>query len=119
MIQVLCHCLTCRKLSGSTNAMAAMVPEPALKSSGDKARVTYGTHETGMKFDFYGCESCPSTLYKSADGYPGVLFVFLGNLDEDQEGVAGKPTVEMFTKYRVEWLNQLEDSAQFEAFPTQ
>lgn len=100
--------------------MAAMVPESAFTLSSSKSRLTHGTHETGMEFEFYGCETCPSTLSKKApSAYPGVVFVFLGHVDEEEAGVEKKPGAEMFTKYRVGWLNPLEGTVQFKEFPTQ
>ena len=70
-----------------------------------------------MKFEFRGCENCPSTLYKLPDGYPGMGFVFLGVIDDEKEGVGQKPAVEMWTKYRVAWAKELEGTVQFEEFP--
>lgn len=73
-----------------------------------------------MGITFYGCDSCPSLLYKTADGFPGAVIVFAGTLDGDESiETEGKPTGELWTKYRVPWLSALEGCAQFEEFPPQ
>ena len=105
-------------MSGSTFLTALLIPEQNLKINVEPAHVSDATHEVGMKMRFYSCDSCPSTLYKTADGFPGLKIVFAGTLDgEDSIAKEGKPEGELWVKHRVPWLSPIEDCQQFEGFP--
>lgn len=147
--QALCHCHTCRKLTGSAYATAFLVPDPADSTTSaspaatspadadtDKPkadfkctsktstppRTTQGTHETGLAMTFYSCSKCPSTLFKEAKaGFPGVLIVFAGTLDADADGrdgleALGAPQAELWVKYRLPWLREVEGAKQCQEF---
>lgn len=116
----------------------AKAPDFVLRSAtGAKPRQTSGTHECGLDMTFFGCQSCPSTLYKRApEGFPGLLIVFAGGLDHEsasaEEGEAkantsahrgrgglegwGPPQVELWVKYRLPWINELEGVKQCQEF---
>lgn len=157
-MKALCHCLTCRKLTGSAYATAFLIPDPdydsdspastaptptAHKKSGSgefklhsltntPAKQTEATHETGLAMTFHSCAKCPSTLYKTAkDGFPGLLVVFAGCLDAEQEDGGGgettrraqgglegwgTPQAELFVKYRLPWVKEVEGAKQCEEF---
>lgn len=67
---------------------------------------------------FYGCDSCPSTLYKTAEGFDGFKIVLAGTLNSvDSLATEGKPDAELWVKYRVPWLAPLPGCQQFEGFP--
>ena len=64
--QVLCHCLTCRKISGSTNTVCFLVPDTDFdfKSSGSSLKVTITRHEAGMRLQSLSCGDCGTYLCK-------------------------------------------------------
>lgn len=71
-----------------------------------------------MTMQFHGCDTCPSTIYKTAAGFAGFKIVFAGTLDGSEDvGTEGKPQQEIWVKYRVPWLSALEGCEQFEEFP--
>lgn len=134
--QALCHCLTCRKLSGSGYTTCFLVPDP--DSSPEAAsnfklesktntplRESSAVHEIGLKIDFFGCAKCPSMIYKTApDGFPGVLILFAGSLDGGEgdlraKGGAealGSPQAELWVKYRLPWLREVDGAKQCQQF---
>lgn len=116
-----------------------MLPDPASSSSdpsgpslkltsktNSKLRETPGKHEIGLDMFFYSCSKCASTLYKSApDGFPGVIIVFGGTLDGNgnnepraEEGLEalGVPEAELWVKYRLPWVKEVEGAKQCQAF---
>jgi len=94
------------------------VPEDSVKTNIDPPLVTNGEHEIGMKMQFHGCDSCPSNVFKTADGFPGMKIILAGTLDGKEDiATEGKPTGELWVKYRVPWLGALEGCQQFEEFP--
>lgn len=115
--QVICHCLTCRKLTGSPYLACCLVPDDAVKVNVAPPQVTEATHEVGMKLQFYGCDNCPTTIYKKADGMAGFKIVFAGTLDgKDAIETEGKPEAGIWVKYRAPWLSPIAGCEQFEEF---
>jgi hypothetical protein len=62
--------------------------------------------DSGNRMTSYFCEDCGSTLYRASSGYPGVVAMRAGCMDElDVETV--KPRMEMFGRSHVEWLPEI------------
>ena len=88
----LCHCMTCRKLTGSVFSATANWHSDQFTMSGEIA--TYDRRSF--------CLSCGSRLFFLFDG--GVE-VFLGTLDDAPNGLG--PMVEVWTVRREHWLPEL------------
>jgi len=110
----LCHCLSCRKITGGTHTVNLMIPE-------DQFHVTVGSpkqctqiHETGMKITVNFCGNCGGAIYKTADGesFAGMAVVQMGTIDELGIFEKVKPGMELYTKYRAPWLSSLEGTTQ-------
>jgi hypothetical protein len=81
-------------------------------------KVTVPHHEAGFPMTITFCADCGSALSKEADaeGFRGMVIVFVGCLDGDKvlEGI--RPQAEMWTKYRVGWEGSLEGVRQCVGF---
>ena len=97
------------------------MPEDNFSVSSERSlRTADTTHESGMGITTYGCAACPTTVFKTATGFPGMKIVFLGTLEgEDSIETYGKPEAELWVKYRVPWLPALDSAMQFDEFPLQ
>ncbi|KIW15735.1 hypothetical protein PV08_05785 [Exophiala spinifera] len=136
LTKAICHCLTCRKLSGSSYTTCFLIRDPdsgpeaaaqfKLQSKTDAPlRESSTIHETGVKINFFGCAKCPSIIYKTApEGFPGVIIMFAGSLDGDEgdlrakggaEGL-GSPEAELWVKYRLPWVKELDGAKQCQQF---
>jgi hypothetical protein len=134
-LKALCHCLTCRKITSSTSAITALIPQAQFDATTSSPHYrTYTTvHEAGIPLTVSFCANCSSACWKTAEGgWPGVVIVFAGTLDGDgQKGGVGdiNPDAELWVKHRVPWLKGLgsEDVngddkrgvTQFQGFPDQ
>lgn len=98
-ISGLCHCTTCRKLTGSAFSATANWYLAQFTMSGDI--------RTYDKRSF--CPICGSRLFFLADG---VVEVFLGTLDDAPNDIG--PRLEVWTKRRERWLPTIAGLAQFE-----
>ncbi|KAJ5819755.1 hypothetical protein N7474_005346 [Penicillium riverlandense] len=110
----MCHCLSCKKISGGTHTVNLLIPE-------DKVHVTVGSpkqctqiHESGMKLTVNFCGNCGGAIYKTADRetFAGLAIVQMGTIDEPDILKQVRPGMELYTKYRVPWLSSLEDTIQ-------
>ena len=93
----LCHCATCRKLTGSHFSATANWRADQFTMS--------GTLHTYERRSF--CPACGSRLFFLFDG--GVE-VFLGTLDDAPNGI--RPMVEVWTARREPWLPVIDQAAQ-------
>ncbi|CAM6101259.1 unnamed protein product [Calypogeia fissa] len=130
---MLCHCLTCQRITGSAFTTCISVPKPSLTlTSGSEHVKTYtGTHHEveGMGITVHFCGNCGTTLWKAvdSDGMRDVFIVFAGALDgEGLEVLKGKAAGvdgveskgEIWVKERAGWIRPIEGAMQCEAFPT-
>jgi len=131
--QVLCHCLLCRKLTGSSFLTGFTLSDPGQSSptstnghseatapkatfewqskSNSSLKVSTGLQESSLTMTFYGCSKCPSTLYKTCkEGFPGIMILLAGSLDAriDVDGKSGEGDVftETFKTPQVEFWVQ-------------
>jgi hypothetical protein len=72
-----CHCLHCRKRSGSAFAAQARFAEGDVAVSGE-ARVWETTGESGNVAQFHFCPLCGSTVHYRSSGQPGLIAVAVG-----------------------------------------
>lgn len=116
--QVLCHCLTCRKITGSTNTVCLVIPDPQITFTGTPKRITT-MHEAGVELEISFCGDCGSSLYKEmlAPSHKGLKIVFAGTLDNGSQALEKvKPEGEIWVKYRVSWVQPVDGAAQMQAF---
>ncbi|KAJ5325315.1 uncharacterized protein N7506_008417 [Penicillium brevicompactum] len=99
-----CHCLSCRKISGSTNTLNLLLPE-------DKLQVTRGSptkhtsmHESGLNLTVHFCNECGCAIYKTHEKFPGMVVVLAGTLDGPHGLEESKPEAELYAQHRVAWL---------------
>jgi hypothetical protein len=109
-----CHCLDCKKVSGGEAMTLLGVSEDdfTLLSGQPKAFHYTGASGKGLARNF--CPDCGARLFTSnLESFPGTIFVTLGSLDRLE---LIRPTLEIFTKRRLEWAAPL-NMPQFEAMP--
>lgn len=97
-----CHCLTCRKLTGSAFSITADWRLDQFQMTGEV--------KTFERRQF--CSACGARLFFLYD--TGVE-VFLGTLDEAPNGIM--PTVEIWTVRREHWLPPVAGVPQHEGSP--
>jgi hypothetical protein len=101
----LCHCLDCRKKSGSVFATWAIYPADGVEIAGETA-----VHEGRGEYARHVCAACASPLYERQAGSDEVE-VFAGVLDEPSRLT---PTYELWTVRREEWLPELPHTRRYE-----
>ena len=92
-----CHCLDCRKNSGSLFYAGAIFPEDAVTVSGE-----VGEYQ-GRCF----CTRCGSTVFGRSEGE---VEVTLGTLDAASQF---KPTYELWCDRREDWLPAFEGTVRY------
>lgn len=117
--KALCHCLQCRKVTGSAYTSNIMVPRNAyIVTAGEPKEYTFTQTESGVKFTIKFCGNCSSVVGKSStdDSFKGVFMVPAGSVDGDATLESGKPDAELWSVHRASWLSGLEGVAQVAGF---
>jgi hypothetical protein len=94
----ICHCLDCRKVSGSFYSAFAIWPRSAFEAAG-----AFGTYQ-GRSF----CRECGGRVFSITDDEAEVM---LGSLDQAPGDVA--PEYELWIGRREEWMEPLPWATQF------
>lgn len=131
----LCHCLDCRKISGSSYSNNVIVPEANFKlESGmrspssntirtrpdnvaGKPKEISKTADTGKNIISHFCADCGTTLFRTGDSFPQAVIIKAGILDDPEWPNQNIPKVELFAPERVKWTSALEGAAQLPGMP--
>lgn len=96
-----CHCLNCKRRSGSAFAVQARWPESQVTLSGE-TRIWQLTGDEGGVASFHFCPVCGATAWYTLDSMPGVIAVPLGAFaDPDFEPY---PFVSVYEGRKCPWL---------------
>jgi hypothetical protein len=72
-----CHCLECKKRSGSAFSAQARWPEAQVTLSGE-AKIWERVADSGHRATYRFCPHCGSTIAYVIEGWPGVIAVPIG-----------------------------------------
>jgi hypothetical protein len=107
-----CHCVECRRASGSAFAANANVAKSAHRfSSGAAAIVEY--ESSPDKFRAF-CGRCGSPLYSRTNADPEALRIRLGTLDQDP---GGRPRLHVWTSEKAAWFEIADELPQIPSIP--
>lgn len=108
----LCHCLQCRKITGSAHASNLFTRAENIEwTSGQALTQTFDHPDNNFRKVF--CRECGSGLPYESRRIP-VLIVPAGSLDEEP---ALEPLDHIFWHERAEWYNNVPDKPTFDGFP--
>ncbi|WP_084673921.1 GFA family protein [Methylobacterium sp. WSM2598] len=115
-MQVICHCKTCQKNSGSAFSMNVAIPQDSLTTQGDALR-SYIDHSgaSGQPFYRYYCSSCGSHIYSHGAAYGPVAFIKAGTLD-DATWLA--PSVHIWVAEKLPWVAIPDGTTQYPGNPS-
>jgi len=94
---VLCHCESCRRVSGSAFSVNAVFPESAVEITGELS-VFEDQGDSGHPVLRYFCNRCGAPVRSAAKATQGLFVVKAGTLDEPHK-VA--PTAEYYSQAEV------------------
>ncbi|KAK7181789.1 hypothetical protein DPSP01_012532 [Paraphaeosphaeria sporulosa] len=110
---VLCHCINCKRMTGSSYSTNISVRSSSLRFVGSPRKFLLKSGQ-GPVFTVSFCDTCSSTLWKESEseGYKGYTIVQAGTLAQGLDRYP--PEGEIFVRERVMWMGQMENVEQFE-----
>ncbi|KAF2124546.1 hypothetical protein P153DRAFT_370946 [Dothidotthia symphoricarpi CBS 119687] len=112
---ILCHCDTCKSLSGAPYTLNQIIPAKALKitKGDDLGKYTY-KGDSGKGVHCYYCKNCTSHVYHAQEALgPDSIVLRTGLLSEGLKNFGAG--AEIYCKARLPWEKEVATS--FEAMP--
>ncbi|KFY18564.1 hypothetical protein V493_08508 [Pseudogymnoascus sp. VKM F-4281 (FW-2241)] len=112
----ICHCLTCRKVTGSAFSLNTLVPKTTVKLTSGTPKTFTKAHQNGMMITITFCPDCATTMYKEADAkaFENMVLLQSGTLDMGVDSLG--PEAELWVQHRAKWLPELTGAAQSREF---
>ena len=106
-----CHCVDCRKSSGTGHCTHVVIPEEAFTVSGE-VKFYDRPADSGNIVSRGFCPNCGSAVYSTNSGMPGVVFPRASSLDDPE---IAKPQMIVFASRAPSWDHV---DPELPAFPT-
>ncbi len=94
-----CHCIDCRKTSGTSHGSHMIVPEAAFTISGE-LHFFDAPADSGNLVSRGFCPTCGSAICSRNSGMPGLVFVRASSLDDPE---VFQPQLVVYTKRAPSW----------------
>ena len=108
-----CHCVDCRKSSGTGFCSHMMVPEAGFAVTGE-VRFFDKPADSGNVVSRGFCPTCGSAVYSTNSGMPGMVFVRASGLDDPE---VFRPQMVVYTDRAVSWSRIDPGLPSFSAMP--
>lgn len=108
-----CHCVDCRKSSGTGHCSHMIVPAAAVTITG-KVSTYERAADSGNKVTRAFCPNCGSAIYSTNAARPGAVFIRASSLDDPE---IFKPQVVVYASRRASWDSIAGDLPTFERMP--
>lgn len=109
-----CHCVRCRRQSGGAHSVNLVVSKAAMTVEGELAMFEDRDTTSGSPVYREFCGACGSPIRSLLAASPAIAAVKAGTLDEPG-GYA--PTIHVFTRSKLPWVEIPEGVPQFETNP--
>ncbi|KAL7947495.1 Mss4-like protein [Trichoderma barbatum] len=112
VIRMRCHCIDCRKFSGSTNTNNLLLPIAGLQILQGTLKTYTKQAETGNDMTSYFCGDCGSTLYRTSTFSDKAVSVMIGGIEGLQTIEDCKADIELFVRNRPSWMTPIPGAQQ-------
>jgi hypothetical protein len=113
LVQGLCHCRDCQRLTGSGHVGFIGFPEGAVSVEGETRNYSH-TGSSGQTATRYACVKCGSMIFGRADVMPGIVNLYAGALDDTAQF---RPRIAIFTRSRPAWDSSSTGLQCFDTLP--
>lgn len=104
----ICHCLNCKRRTGSAFSWNATFDESQVEVSGEHASYTR-TSEDGFWARHHFCAICGTRVFYAIERRPNMISIPAGLFMDPQ---FPPPTVEVYGERRCDWLPELAPSSE-------
>ncbi|KAJ8110401.1 hypothetical protein ONZ43_g5879 [Nemania bipapillata] len=112
LVKALCHCLDCRKITGSTYSTNLIVAGPNFKLLSGVPKTIAKMADSGREIVSHFCGDCGSTLWRDGASFGDAKIVKAGTLDDIDALESAQPAAELFSNHRVSWVKEVAGAEQ-------
>ena len=94
-----CHCIDCRRASGTGHCSHMIVPETGFSVQGEVRFFDKPADSSNMVSRGF-CPTCGSAVYSTNAGMPGIVFVRASSLDDPEQF---RPQMVVYTDRAASW----------------
>ncbi|KAH7110428.1 Mss4-like protein [Dactylonectria estremocensis] len=109
-----CHCLDCRKISGTMFSTNILVSEDDFQIVEGAPKAISKVADSGKTITSYFCSECGTTLFRGTESFPGMKIIKAGVLDGPVALQEASPAVELFVTRRPDWVAPFTGAGQKE-----
>jgi hypothetical protein len=95
-----CHCLACKKRTGSAFSVQVRWPAEQVTVEG-RSRMFRRIAESGNPADFHFCPECGATVHFSTVNLPGLIAIPLGAFEDP---AVFTPTFSIWEEHKADWV---------------
>ncbi|KAI1123566.1 Mss4-like protein [Nemania abortiva] len=110
--KALCHCLDCRKITGSTYSTNIIIAGLDFKLVAGTPKSIAKMADSSREIVSHFCGDCGSTLWRDGASFGDAKVVKAGTLDDIDALDNAQPAVELFSSHRVSWVGEIAGAAQ-------
>ena len=114
LLQGMCYCRACQRVSGGAPSLLAAYPAEALTLTEGAPKVFETKGDSGAVVRRAFCGACGTSLYSWSEGRPHVRSVKVGVLDDS---AAFDPQLAIWTSAKQPWHEPPAEVAQYDAAP--
>jgi len=104
---ILCHCDTCKTLSGGTFTLNQIIPKESIKITKGKLNVYTYYGDSGKPVNCHYCPECTTHIYHYQGAMPDKVIVRTILLEG---GKKMKPSAEIYGKARLDWEKEVAET---------
>lgn len=108
-----CHCVDCKKSSGSGYAPTMFFPIDSVSITGD-VKYYESTADSGKLINRGFCPNCGSQIFGKPEAFPDMLAIRAGSLDDTSQY---KPQLDLYTSHGADWDVMDESLPKFPEMP--
>lgn len=104
--QIICHCLPCRRLSGSAFSTNIIVPRSSFRLTPGTPKTISRPGDSGLDVTLNFCDNCGHTIFVTGESevLRGNIVVKAGTLDDPELLDKMVPADEIYTEHKVSWV---------------
>ncbi|EON66966.1 hypothetical protein W97_06082 [Coniosporium apollinis CBS 100218] len=103
---IICHCLPCRRLSGSAFSTNILLPRSSFHLTSGTPKTISRPGDSGLDVTLNFCPECGHTIFVTGEGagLRGSVVVKAGTLDDPELLDKLIPAEEIYTEHKVSWM---------------
>ncbi|KAJ9647101.1 hypothetical protein H2199_002087 [Coniosporium tulheliwenetii] len=103
---IICHCLPCRRLSGSAFSTNILIPRSSFHPTSGTPKTISRPGDSGLDVTLNFCANCGHTIFVTGESevLRGSIVVKAGTLDDPELLDKMAPAEEIYTEHKVSWM---------------